>query len=185
MVGRSVVRSYTQGEVVARELDVPDTFLLLLEGGVEVCRDSDDGKRTVFRTLYPPAGIGYSSLSGEPRTADLVATDNATIAHLPIKLLRSILDKRPDLLFKAISQLAGLVDELSTELMEQRELPVLERVRRAVYRNADHNGELRLSHEELSQFVGATRANVTRALEELESLGVITTGRRTIRILNR
>ncbi len=180
---RSEVRRYARGDLIARELDSPDSFLLILDGSVEICRDSDEGERTVFRTLYPPAGIGYSFLAGQPHTADLVATDETVLALIPIAHLRSIFDSRPDVLYKAISRLAELVDALSTELMEQRTLPVLERVRRAVYRNADQHGELHISHEELSHFVGATRANVTRALEKLENSGAISMGRRTIRIV--
>jgi len=185
VASRSEVRSYARGDVIARELDPSESFLLILDGSVEICRDSDEGERTVFRTLYPPAGIGYSFLAGQPHTAELVATDKTVLAHIPISYLKSIFGTRPDVLYKAISRLAELVDALSTELMEQRTLPVLERVRRAVYRNADQHGELRISHEELSHFVGATRANVTRALEKLEHSGVISMGRRTIRILRK
>jgi CRP-like cAMP-binding protein len=176
------IRTFRRAEVLARELERSEHFLLLLEGGVEVCRYAHDGRRTVFRTLYPPAGIGYLLLSGEPHTAELVAAGNAMVALIPVAVMKELFAARPEILYKAIARLAELVDALSSELMEERTLPLLERVRRSIYRNADHRGTLSISHEELAQYVGASRANVSRMLKRLETDGVISLGRRAIRI---
>lgn len=180
---QAFLKTFERGEVIARELSSPGQFILLLEGGVKICRDRDDGTRVVFRTLYPPAGVGYLLLSGQPHTADVVAMDSARVALLPAAALRSIFDANPQLLYRAITRLAELVDQLSEELMEQRSLPLLERLRNAILRSADQRGELRLSHEELAELVGASRANVTRALKRLAASGAITMDRRVIRIV--
>lgn len=178
-------KTFARGAVIARELSSPDRFVLLLEGGVEICRSRDDGTRVVFRTLYPPAGGGYLLLSGQPHTADVVAAGPAQVALLPVAALRSVFDANPQLLYRTITRLAEFVDQLSEELMEQRTLPLVDRLRNAIYRNADRQGELRLSHEELAELVGSTRANVTRALKRLADAGTITTDRRVIRIVER
>jgi len=178
----ATVRTYERSEVVARELEASKQFLLLLDGGVEICRHAEDGGKTVFRTVYPPTGIGYLLLSGEPHTADVVAADTALVALIPVALLKDVFGAQPAALYKVIARLAELVDALSGELLEHRSLPLLERVRRAIYRNADQYGRLQVSHEALAQYVGATRANVSRALKKLEAGGCISCGRRTIQI---
>ena len=185
ITARSRVRTYPRGAVIARELDRPADFLLILDGSVEICRDSEHGERIVYRSLRPPSAIGYSFLAGEPHTANLVASEEVTLACIPLPFLRSVLESRPEVLFKAISRLAELVDSLSTELLEQRTLPLRERVLAAVYRNADARGDVRVSHEELARYVGGTRANVTRALHELADAGDIELGRRAITISKR
>ena len=178
----AVVKSFTRSAIVARELEKSDQFLLVLEGSVEICRYAEDGRKIIFRTVHPPAGIGYLLLSGEPHTAEIVARDGSSVALVPVALLRDILRSQPEVLFRTITRLAELVDTLSSEILEERTLPLLERVRRAIYRNADHEGILHMSHEELAQCVGATRANTSRAVKSLEASGAISLGRRLVRI---
>lgn len=176
-------RRFARGELIARELSSPDHLILLLDGSAQVCRCRNDGTPVVFRILYPPVVVGLLLLSGQPHTADIVAAGPVLAAQLPVRIVRSVFDANRQLLYKVITQLAELVDALSGELIEQRSLPLVERLRTAIWRNADQRGELRLSHEELAGLVGATRANVTRALKQLEVSGQIEVGRRVIRIL--
>jgi CRP-like cAMP-binding protein len=178
----TIVRRYARSEVLARELDPSDQFLLILEGSLQICRYADDGRKTIYRNVYPPSGIGYLLLSGEPHTAEIVAGDKALVALIPVPLIKDLLNARPESLYRAIASLAELVDDLSSEILEERTLPLQERVRLAIYKNADQHGELRMSHEELAQQVGATRANVSRALKRLEASGTLSLGRRTINI---
>lgn len=175
-------RTFRKGEVIAHELSKPSKFILLLEGSVEISRPLPDGNRTIFRTLHPPSGIGYLLLSGQAHTADVVAFDSALVALIPVSVLKRAFDKHTELLYKIISRMAGLVDELSSELIEQRTLSLRERLHAAISRNADARGELRMSHEELARLVGATRANVTRSLKALAGAGIITLGRQVIRV---
>jgi CRP-like cAMP-binding protein len=178
----AIVKQYRRPQVVARELESSGRFLLVLEGSAEICRYAEDGRKVIFRTVQPPAGIGYLLLSGEPHTAEIAARDGLRLALIPVALLKEIFSENPQALFRAIARLAGIVDSLSSELLEERTLPLQERVRLAVARNADDRGVLAMSHEELSQCVGATRANVTRALKALQAAGEIQLARRTLRI---
>ena len=182
----SVVRRYERGQALAREMEESDRFILLLRGRVDICRNSEEGTLTTFRSLYPPAGIGYLLLSGQPHTADVIAGDTrVTTALIPVLLLRKLLSDRPEGLFRAVTSLAGLVDELSTEIIETRTLSLLQRVRLTLLRNADSDGEFRGSHEDLAAMIGASRAKVSRALTALESAGEVSLSRRCIRIMNR
>lgn len=178
-------RSYRRGEVILRDLEHSAHFTVIVSGSVEIRRDTDAGERTAYRVLHPPAAIGYSFLAGQPATADVVAAEDIEVAEIPLELLKREVASRPEAAAKAIAELAGLVDALSTELLEQRTLPVAERVRSAVYRNAGPDGVLRLSHEDLAHHVGCTRANVTRALNDMKDAGEIEINRRTVRLLYR
>jgi CRP/FNR family transcriptional regulator len=184
IVAAAIVRRYARSVVLARELEPSDQFLLILDGSLQVCRYSDDGRKTIYRNLYRPSGIGYLLLSGEPHTAAIVAGDKALVALIPVPLIKDLLNARPESLYRAIASLSELVDDLSSEILAERTLPLQERVRRAIYKNAGQHGELRMSHEELAQHVGATRANVSRALKRLEAAGTVSLRRRTI-LINR
>ena len=170
--------------MIARELSKPSDLILLLEGSVEISRSLPDGNRTAFRTLHPPAGIGYLLLSGDPHTADVVAQDSALVALIPVTVLKRLFDGPPRLLYKVISRMAGLVDQLSSELIEQRTLPFRDRLQIVIRRNADTQGQLRMSHEQLAALVGATRANVSRTLKTLERAGVVSLHRQVIQVMS-
>lgn len=177
----SEVRVYRRSELVARELDRADRLVLVLEGSADICRHSEDGRRTIFRRMHPPAAIGYLLLAGEPHTADVVAGRSLRAALVPVAALREAFREHPAALYKALARLAELVDALSSEILEERTLPLVERVRRAILRNADQHGVLRMSHEELAECVGASRAAVSRAVKRLEAAGDVELGRREIR----
>ena len=178
----AIVRTCKRSAVLARELEPSDQFLLILDGSLQVCRYSEDGSKIIYRAVYPPSGIGYLLLSGEPHTAEIVAGDDTLVACIPVPLLKDLLNANPKSLYRAIASLSELVDDLSSEILAERTLPLPERVRRAVYKNADQHGELRISHEELAQNIGATRANVSRALKKLEASGTLSLRRRAIQI---
>jgi len=177
-------KTFQKGEVIARELSKPSDLILLLEGSVEISRSLPDGGRTAFRTFHPPAVIGYLLLSGDSHSADVVARDSTLVALIPVTVLKRLFDGHPALLYKVISRMAGLVDQLSSELIEQRTLPLRDRLQMVIRRNADTQGQLRMSHEELAALVGATRANVSRALKALERSGVVSLRRQAIQVIS-
>jgi CRP-like cAMP-binding protein len=178
----ATLKTFGRGELIASELSSPSQLILLLEGGVQICRRTDEGTRVVFRILRAPVALGFMLLSGQPHTADIVAADSVLVALVPVAMLRSVFEANPQLLYRVITRLTELVDALSGELMEQRTLPLADRLRVAILRNADERGELHLSHDELAELVGSTRANVTRALRQLADAGKIKVRRRVIRI---
>jgi len=90
----------------------------------------------------------------------------------------------PDAIRDRIASAARFRSFARGELMEQRTLPLVERLRVVILRNADEHGELRLSHDELAELVGSTRANVTHALKQMAEAGQVRVQRRVIRILS-
>jgi CRP-like cAMP-binding protein len=51
IVAAAIVRSYARSEVLARELEPSDQFLLILDGSLQICHYSDDGRKTIYRNL--------------------------------------------------------------------------------------------------------------------------------------
>lgn len=181
----SRLKSFVEGQALAREWEHGDRFFVLVEGSVRVSRVNEEGDEVIYRVLHPPAGIGYLLLSNQPHTADVVAAAEAVVVSVPVAELRALFVEDPSLSFRAIADLAAIVDTLSTELLERQTVPLGERVRIAVLRHADSAGVLRVSHEELGRLVGATRANITRALRSLEENGELVVRRRFIQLVKR
>lgn len=179
------VKKYEKSETVISRSEKSKSFMIILSGSVEISRTTLDGYKTVFRHFYPPSSIGYSLLAGkQPNSADIIANELTLIAMIPMDTIKDIFQNNPRLLFSVISHFSHLVNNLSTELLEQRTLPLQERVYRTLQRDCNDQGEMNVSHEELAQLVGATRANVSRALRNLEKESRIQLSRRKITIQN-
>lgn len=179
------VRKYEKAETVIRRSEESKSFMVILSGSIEISRTTLDGYKTVFRHFYPPSAIGYSILAGkQPNTADIVANETTLIALVPLNIIQDLFRKNTELSFSVISHFAHLVNSLSTELLEQRTLSLKERVFHTVQRDCNDQGEMHISHEELAQMVGASRANVSRALKNLEKESRIQLDRRKISLGN-
>ena len=179
------VRKYEKAETVIRRSEESQFFMITLSGAVEISRTTMDGNKTVFRHYYPPSAIGYSILAGkQPNSADIIATEPTLIAMIPLGTIQKKKRKNTDLLFSVISHFSRMVNKLSSELIEQRTLSLEERVFRTIQRDCNDEREMKISHEELAQMVGASRANVSRALKNLEKESKIHFDRRKISLQN-
>ncbi|RKX95344.1 MAG: hypothetical protein DRZ90_10430 [Spirochaetes bacterium] len=176
----AVIRKFQEREVVAREGDKPDFFMVLLSGSVDICRTTFGGETIVYRRLYPPVVFGYSLLAAKPYSADIIVAETLMAAIIPLSVVKRILIDNPEAIFTALNHLSSVVSSLSTENQELRTLSLKERVMRVLERICDNNGNCRVSHEELANMAGGTRANTSRALKNLEISGYLELRRRLI-----
>ena len=180
----AVIRKFQEREVVAREGDKPDFFMVLLSGSVDICRTTFGGETIVYRRLYPPVVFGYSLLAAKPYSADIIVAETLMAAIIPLSVVKRILIDNPEAIFTALNHLSSVVSSLSTENQELRTLSLKERVMRVLERICDNNGNCRVSHEELANMAGGTRANTSRALKNLEISGYLELRRRLISLKN-
>lgn len=176
----AVVRKFQEREVVAREGDKPEFFMVLLSGSVDICRTAFGGETIVYRRLHPPVVFGYSLLAAKPYSADIIVAETLMVAIIPLSVVKRILIDNPEAIFTALNHLSSVVSSLSTENQGLRTLPLKVRVMRVLERICDNNGNCRVSHEELANMAGGTRANTSRALKNLEISGYLELRRRLI-----
>jgi CRP-like cAMP-binding protein len=69
--------------------------------------------------------------------------------------------------------MAELLGELSDDVEELRLPSIEERLARRLARIGKGRRELEITHGELASLIGATRANVSRAMARLEARGVL------------
>lgn len=93
------VRSYPQGATVIEEGEVGDAFYLLLDGEVDVeASDFTETPREVAQ-LTPGQVFGeIAALTGEPRTATVVARTDLRVHRFASDEVFKVLDDYPDVL---------------------------------------------------------------------------------------
>lgn len=177
-------RKLCRGRVLLRQGEQSHVLVFVLRGRLDIRRDDVRGAPIILRSFGAHGLIGLSMVAGAPCTADVVAGEASEVLMIPGSVVHRVLAADPEAALRVVAYLAELVGALSDELEELRSLDIAERVRRRVRRWAATRREVQVTHAELAAQVGASRANVSRALKQLEGEGLIRRRRGRIEILD-
>jgi len=186
-----------KGEVVFREGDEGTTLFIVKKGEVRIVLRSQDGKEATLGFRAAGDFFGEQALlDGEPRSADVIATEACELLSLRREGFLHFLTGHPEV---AISLLAILSQRLrsTTRLVNDAIfLDVRTRVVKTVLDLANArgipgpDGEMtipRLTQEDLAHLVSASRESVNKWLRYYERLGFLSLlrGRLVVRQLLR
>jgi CRP-like cAMP-binding protein len=170
-------RRLNKEQVIHRRGERAGSLVVILSGQLEIRRPLENGDEAKVRTVGSGAVIGLSPALGAAHSADVVAAVESEVLVIPASALREAFRKDPQIAVRAILQLAAWLADVTDELESLRASDVFDRTRRKLYQLAKGQRELRITHEELAAHVGASRANVSRALKRLEKAGTVRLGR--------
>jgi CRP/FNR family cyclic AMP-dependent transcriptional regulator len=198
-------RSYRRGERMILEGDQNDTTYLVLEGRVRVFTGTPEGTEVTLCVRGPGDLIGEMGAidPGGRRSASVIVLEPVRCRVIAARELQAFLEAHPRstlaLLRLVIARLRG-ADRRRTEFGPY---DATRRLARVLIEAADESaagaaapGERRdrgasgvqlglaLSQHELSGLIGASRESVARGMAELRRRGLVTTGRRSVTILD-
>jgi CRP-like cAMP-binding protein len=178
----SSIRCYERGEAVYRKDDPPVEIYQLLEGAVKLCNYSLEGAEIIageFRSgdCFGEMGV----IDGLPRVGNAVASKASRIRVISKQQFEALYQKHPRIshelnrvLCRRVRYLYSLNDELLGLKLNVRLGRLLHRL--AYSHGCDNElGEkfVEISHEELSNMLGASRQSVSKELKSLEREGDI------------
>ena len=189
-------RTYKKDETIFRQGEQADYFYALLKGNVSIISYMPSGKVNCLYHVMPGALIGehYSNhLAGNGRVYwyEAVACEPTEVLAVPWQYLYGFCDKACDH-HKQLIQ--NLYESMSTkEWMAVRKLNVLgfanvqERVAAWLLQEADASDTvtLKTNREEQADYLCVARPSLSRTLMQMQKAGLIETGRKQIRILDR
>lgn len=166
LAARAIRRKARRGQrVMARH---EPALVVLLTGRIEVVGDG-----FVIRSLVPPAVVGVSLAVGAAPSADLRAAEDCELVGVPATTVAAVLRRHPEAAIAAIAYLASVLAELSAEIEALRRHGLAERIRHRLAQLGRGRREIAITHAQLAEEVGGTRANVSRALARLEREGTL------------
>lgn len=179
-----------KGQTLFEQGDVGETLFALESGRLEVSVLSSDGRKLSLNILQAGALFGEIALFDPgPRTATVIALEPSRVWGVRNADVIAALRNNPDLLFDMI-QLAGKrMRWMDTQLNEQVFLSMPTRLARKILHLTRHDtGDsqvLRMSQNDLAEFVGASREAVSKTLSVWKREGVISLNRGTLEVLDR
>jgi small-conductance mechanosensitive channel/CRP-like cAMP-binding protein len=127
--------TYAPGEPIIRTGEAGDSMFVVHRGAVEVRINTPEGKMRAVATLDEGDFFGEMALfTGEPRTANVVATEETEVLEIGHQAMKTLFDSNPDLV-EALSHIieerrAGLSATASRQSLAEEPVRLITSIRR-------------------------------------------------------
>ena len=174
----AIARSFPKNAMVVTEGDRSDSLYVILSGRVKVFVSDEHGKDVVLNVQGPGEYFGELALDEGPRSASVLTLEPCRMAVIPNDVLRAFLAAHPEAAFELIRCLIGRTRHLTESLKDLALLDVYGRVAKLLLELAiEVDGRLvvdqRLTQQEISERVNASREMVSRIFKDLTAGGYI------------
>lgn len=187
------VLEYTRGAHVWREGDDADWLYVLVSGRVRVYRLSEDGEEVVATIYVAGDHFGEFGVFAEgPRITSAQVTEPTVCLAIGREALLELLERTPLLMRRMLRSLSRTSREQLEDFAAIALRDIRGRVATKLLELAQRHGEpsaagiritMRLSQTDLARMIGASRANVNRALVALAAGGIVRHRRGSFTIL--
>jgi CRP-like cAMP-binding protein len=190
IAGLAVQRTYRRGEIVFSAGDAGDALFGVVSGRIRISTGNADGREIFLNIMEPGDTFGeIALLDGGTRTATATAMDASELVSLRRDPLFGLLEKEP----KATLELLRLCGErlrwTSGLLEDAALLDAPARLAKRLLSLSELHGEdgdggrsVRISQEELANFLGVSRQAVNEQLQEWKAKGWLALGRGTVTV---
>jgi CRP-like cAMP-binding protein len=174
-------------EVLFEQGEVGDALFAVQSGRLEISVVSEDGRRLVLDVMRRGAILGEIALFDPgPRTATATAVVETRLLRITNRDMMAAISRSPDLAADMIRLAGQRMRAMNRQITEQALLPLGARLaRKLIYLAADESGDgvlLPMSQANLAEFVGGSREQVSKTLNEWKRAGILEVTRMGIRV---
>lgn len=174
---------------VAYEVDGPCMdYLMCVDGRTRVFRMSEQGREMLIYKVGAGGTCVLTTqcmLSGGNFPAESVAEERTLLAALPTRTFRALMAGSEPFRRFVLDDYAKLLASLITLVDEVAFAPLEQRLARRLLAEADRDGIVVKTHQQLAADVGSVREVVSRILSHWADTGLVELGRGRIAILDR
>jgi CRP-like cAMP-binding protein len=192
--GRGRRRRWPAGSSLFLEGDRSGTVVFVLSGRVKVFSLTEHGEEILLAVRGRGALLGeVSAVDGGPRSASVAALEPIEALVLTADAFVEFLRGHADAATVLLQLVVARLRDADRKRVEFAAYDIASRVARRLVELAERFGEpdghgvritVALSQDELAGWVGASREAVAKALRVLRERGLISTGRRTMTVLD-
>lgn len=179
---------FSSGDVIMNYGSYVKMVPLVLEGGIKVMREGDDGEELLlyFLNAGDTCSMSFTCCMIEKQSSiRTVAEENTKLISIPIKYINDWMNKYPiwrNFVMMSydsrILELVKTIDNIAFKKMDDRLLDYLEKKSKT---SAD--GNISSTHQEIAYDLNASRETISRLLKQLEKSNLVTLGRNKIQLL--
>jgi CRP-like cAMP-binding protein len=194
LMARGRRRRWPGGASLFLEGERSATVLVITSGRVKVFSLTTHGEEILLAVRGPGSLLGeLSAIDGAPRGASVAALEPVEAVVVPVAAFVDFLRTHAAAAVVLLQLVAGRLRDSDRKRVEFAAFDIAARVARRLLELAERFGEpdehgvritVALSQDELAGWVGASREAVAKALRVLRDRGLVTTGRRTMTVLD-
>ena len=182
----SVQRKYPKNTILFMEGDENGQLFVIQSGMVSVYTDDDEGRQLVLNYMGPGEYFGELALiDNQPRSASVVTVEDSQLLCISRECFREFMQSHPELYEVLMIELVRKIRQLTDNVKDMALLDVYGRVASTLDRlcNSSEVSDMKLTHQDIANMVGASREMVSRVMKELVVGGYIQMNQKHIRIL--
>ena len=185
----SRIRALEKGEILFSQTDPADTVYIVRSGCIAIFLATLEGRELVINEMHRGDCFGELSLiTDQPRSTGALARENSEVISIPRDVFLKGLEAEPELMRRVLETTA-----LRLRVSSERESALafldssarIAKVLLQLDQQADNDGVIKVTQEDLAQYVGLARQTVAHTLGEWRRVGWVETGRVRIEIKNR
>jgi len=179
--------SYTAGETIYTPAVHREAVYLLVEGEVQLYRRGADGRRFTVAVLKPGAVFGEASLLGSLESETYAeATEASVVWCIAGRSATEVFSRSPGLRFGLLTGLSRRLADAEERLEWMAYKKVSARLAGLLLQMMDTKQEnvTGVTHQQMADMLGTYRETVSQAFRELRAKGLVSPGRKNIKILD-
>ena len=185
----SRIRALHKGEVLFSQTDPADTVYVVRSGCIAIFLATLEGRELVINEMHPGDCFGELSLiTDQPRSTGALARESSEVVSIPRDVFLKGLEAEPELMRRVLETTA-----LRLRVSSERESALafldssarIAKVLLQLDQQADNDGVIKVTQEDLAQYVGLARQTVAQTLGEWRRVGWVETGRVRIVVKDR
>jgi len=179
LLAKAKLHRYADGEQIHRRGDTGQALSVIASGRVRFSNIGKDGKRVSLITLGIGESFGeFTLFADSPRMFDMHARGETTVQVIERKPFENLLKAKPELASFIISMLARRLLTALEVLDDERRLPLITRLAKALLRRPRAEAEeveITVTQKDLADELTVSRVALGTALGKLRKLGLLET----------
>ena len=185
----SRIRALEKGEILFSQTDPADTVYIVRSGCIAIFLATLEGRELVINEMHRGDCFGELSLiTDQPRSTGALARESSEVISIPRDVFLKGLEAEPELMRRVLETTA-----LRLRVSSERESALafldssarIAKVLLQLDQQADDEGVISVTQEDLAQYVGLARQTVAQTLGEWRRVGWVETGRVRIVVKDR
>ncbi len=185
----SRIRALEKGEILFSQTDPADTVYIVRSGCIAIFLATLEGRELVINEMHRGDCFGELSLiTDQPRSTGALARESSEVISIPRDVFLKGLEAEPVLMRRVLETTAvrlRVSSERESALAFLDSSARIAKVLLQLDQQADNDGVIKVTQEDLAQYVGLARQTVAQTLGEWRRVGWVETGRVRIEIKNR
>lgn len=185
---RTVLRSFSSGEMIFFEGDQAEGLWIVQEGSAKIFKLNPDGGEHILHLRGPGKTFNdISALDGGRNPANAAALSSEALVWLvPSEVIRYVITRNPQIALNVIKHLAGRVRSLVGQIEDLALYSVIVRLARFLLKQAEDPSLAGpgVTRTAIAAHLATTPQTISNALRELEQAGAIEFDRHRIWIID-